>query len=158
LSILMTAEPTPFDLSLAREAFATTGGLHGAAVRMAAPRLRPADFRRLRVLDAEFASALDEGRVHAAIAADDAFHRVFLNLADDPDLTVAVELMMPRLKRMDLWLFTRKSFDPSENTHPETLAALEAGDVDRAAELVEASYTDAGEMLAAIVERHPAAA
>ena len=96
--------------------------------------------------------------MHAAIAADDAFHRVFLDRAGDPDLHVGVELMMPRLKRMDLWLFTRKSFDPSENTHPETLAALESGDVERAVELVEASYTDAGEALAAIVERQPAAA
>jgi DNA-binding GntR family transcriptional regulator len=159
LSILMTvAEPMPFDLKLAREAFATTGGLHGAALRVAAPRLRPADFRRLRALDAEFTGALEDGRVHAAIAADDAFHRVFLDVAGDPDLTVGVELMMPRLKRMDLWLFTRKSFDPAENTHPETLEALEAGDVERAVELVEASYTDAGEMLAAIVERAPAVA
>ena len=154
----MTAEPTPFDLSRAREAFATTGRLHGTAVRMAAPKLRPADFRRLRALDAAFSGALEEGRVHASIAADLAFHQVFLDLADDPDLTVAVELMMPRLKRMDLWLFTRKSFDPDENTHPETLAALESGDVERAVELVELSYTDAGEALAAIVERHPAVA
>jgi DNA-binding GntR family transcriptional regulator len=153
LSILMTGETTPFDLKLAREAFATTGGLHGAAVRLAAPRLRPADFRRLRALDGEFTAALRDGRVHAAIAADDAFHRVFLDVAGDPDLTVAVELMMPRLKRMDLWLFTRKSFDPGENSHPETLAALESGDVERAVALVEASYYEAGEMLAAIVER-----
>lgn len=152
------AEPIPFDLGLAREAFATTGGMHGTAVRLAAPRLRPADFRRLRALDAEFADALAEGRVHAAIAADDAFHRVFLNLAGDPDLSVGVDLMMPRLKRMDLWLFTRKSFDPSANTHPETLEALESGDVDRAVRLVEESYTGAGEALAAIVERQPAAA
>jgi DNA-binding GntR family transcriptional regulator len=158
LTFLMTAEPTPFDLNRAREAFATTGGLHGEAVRRAAPKLRPADFRRLRALDAEFTAALEEGRVHAAIAADDAFHRVFLQLAGDPDLTVAVDLMLPRLKRMDLWLFTRKSFDPSGNTHPETLVALESGDVERAVELVEASYTDAGEALAAIVERRPAAA
>jgi DNA-binding GntR family transcriptional regulator len=159
LTFLMTvAEPIPFDLGLAREAFATTGGMHGTAVRLAAPRLRPADFRRLRALDAEFTGALAEGRVHAAIAADDAFHRVFLDRAGDPDLSVGVELMMPRLKRMDLWLFTRKSFDPSGNTHPATLAALESGDVDRAVELVEASYTDAGEALAAIVERRPAVA
>lgn len=152
------AEPIPFDLGLAREAFATTGGMHGTAVRLAAPRLRPADFRRLRALDAEFADALAEGRVHAASAADDAFHRVFLNLAGDPDLSVGVDLMMPRLKRMDLWLFTRKSFDPTANTHPETLEALESGDVDRAVRLVEESYTDAGEALAAIVERQPTAA
>ena len=54
---------------------------------------------------------------------------------------------------MDLWLFTRKAFDAGQNTHPEILAALRAGDVETAATLVEASFTEAGEALAAIVER-----
>ena len=157
---MTAAEPVPFDLNLAREAFATSAGLHGAATRKAAARLRAADFRKLRALDQEFTGALEDGRVHAAIAADDAFHRVFLDVAGDPDLVVSVELMVPRLRRMDLWLFTRKSFDAAsvENSHPETIAALEAGDVDRAVALVEASFTDAGEALAAVVERVAAAA
>lgn len=156
----MTSEPVPFDLTLAREAFSTTAGLHGAATRRAAARLRAADFRKLRALDQEFTSALADGRVHAAIAADDAFHHVFLDVAGDPDLAVSVGLMIPRLRRMDLWLFTRKSFDVATvaNSHPETIAALESGDVDRAVALVEASYLDAGEALAAAVERRPAAA
>jgi hypothetical protein len=41
-------------------------------------------------------------------------------------------LLAPRLRRMDLWLFTRKAF---------------------AATLVETSFTTAGEELAAAVER-----
>jgi DNA-binding GntR family transcriptional regulator len=160
LLVVMTSEPVPFDLTLAREAFSTTAGLHGAATRRAAARLRAADFRKLRALDQEFTSALADGRVHAAIAADDAFHHVFLDVAGDPDLAVSVGLMIPRLRRMDLWLFTRKSFDVATvaNSHPETIAALESGDVDRAVALVEASYLDAGEALAAAVERRPAAA
>jgi DNA-binding GntR family transcriptional regulator len=160
LLVVMTSEPVPFDLNLAREAFSTVAGFHGAATRRAAARLRAADFRKLRALDQEFTSALADGRVHAAIAADDAFHRVFLDVAGDPDLAVSVELMIPRLRRMDLWLFTRKSFDAAtvENSHPATIAALESGDVDRAVALVEASYLDAGEALAAAVERRPAAA
>src|SRR4051794_18419647 len=102
--MLMASDHVPFDLNLAREAFATSAGLHGAATRRAAARLRAADFRRLRALDQEFVRALQDGRVHAAIAADDAFHRVLLDVAGDPDLVVSVELMIPRLRRMDLWL------------------------------------------------------
>ena len=149
----MTNEPPPFDLTLAREAFATTGGLHAAATRRAADRLSAQDYDALRAHDAAYAQALAEGRVEDAILADDAFHRVFLDVAGDPDLTVSVDLMLPRLRRMDLWLFTRKSFDVGQNTHPETIAALEAGDVDTAVRLVEASYTNAGEALAAVAER-----
>jgi DNA-binding GntR family transcriptional regulator len=154
----MTTEPIPFDLNLAREAFETTGGLHAAATRRAAPLLTDGDFARLREADAAYVQALEDGRVEDAILADDAFHRVLLDVADDPDLKVSVELMLPRLRRMDLWLFTRKSFDPSKNTHPETIAALEAGDVETAVRLVMESYTDAGEELAAIVSRGAPAA
>jgi DNA-binding GntR family transcriptional regulator len=149
----MPDQPVPFDLHLAHEAFATTGRLHGDATRRAAGRLGDQDFDRLRAHDAEFAAALAEGRVEDAIEADDAFHRVILDAVGDPDLTVSVDLILPRLRRMDLWLFTRKAFTPGSNTHPQTIAALQAGDVDTAARLVEESYTLAGEALAAIVQR-----
>jgi DNA-binding GntR family transcriptional regulator len=149
----MTTEPLPFDLKLAREAFTTTGSLHADATRRAAPKLTASDYDALREHDAAFVAALQEGRVQDAILADDAFHRVFLDVAGDPDLKVSVDLMLPRLRRMDLWLFTRKSFDISQNTHPETIAALEAGDVEAAVRLVDESFTHAGEALAAAVAR-----
>jgi DNA-binding GntR family transcriptional regulator len=149
----MTDEPLPFDLNLARAAFATSAGLHGAATRRAADKLTAADYDRLRAHDAEFVTALREGRVQDAILADDAFHRVFLDVAGDPDLIVSVDLIQPRLRRMDLWHFTRKAFDAGQNTHPETIAALQAGDVDTAVGLVEDSFTTAGESLAAAVKR-----
>jgi DNA-binding GntR family transcriptional regulator len=149
----MTTQPHPFDLRLAREALATAAHLHGAATRRAADKLIDADYDRLREHDAAFVQALADGRVEDAIAADDAFHRVFLEVAGDPDLIVSVDLIAPRLRRMDLWLFTRKAFDPARNTHPETIAALQAGDAETAAALVEATFTDAGEALAAAVER-----
>lgn len=148
-----TSEPVPFDLPLAREAFATAAQLHGAATRRAAERLTAADLEGLEALDAEYVAALREGRVADAIAADTAFHRLLLVAADDLDLLVSVDLIMPRLRRMDLWLFTRKAFGDGESTHPAIVGALRAGDGERAAELVETSFTEAGEALAAIVER-----
>jgi len=146
-------EPLPFDLKLARDAFATTGRLHGDATRRATGRLTAADFERLRAHDAAFVAALAGGRVQEAIAADDAFHRVILDAAGDPDLLVSVDLLIPRLRRMDLWLFARKTFTPGESSHPAIIAALEAQDAERAAALVEDSFTTAGEQLAAVVER-----
>lgn len=151
--MLMTNEPLPFDLKLAREAFATAAQLHGAATRRAADHLTEGDFERLAAHDADFAAALADGRIHDAIAADDAFHRVLLDVAADPDLVVSVELLLPRLRRMDLWHFSRKAFGNEHNSHPETIAALRAGDAELAATLVETSFTSAGEALAAAIER-----
>jgi DNA-binding GntR family transcriptional regulator len=150
----MTSDPLPFDLKLAREAFSTAAGLHGAATRRAAGRLTAADYEALRAHDDAFTTALEEGRVSDAIAADDAFHRVILDTAADPDLIVSVDLLIPRLRRMDLWLFTRKAFDDhGQSSHPAIIAALQAGDAETAAALVEQSFTSAGEDLHAVVER-----
>jgi DNA-binding GntR family transcriptional regulator len=152
----MSTEPLPFDLPLAREAFGTAAQLNGDATRRAADRLTPDDLAGLEQLDTAYEDALRDGRVADAIAHDTAFHRRFFEIADDPDLLISGDLIMPRLRRMDLWLFTRKAFDPSQNSHPAILAALRAGDAETAATLVEASFTEAGEALAAIVEREPA--
>jgi DNA-binding GntR family transcriptional regulator len=146
-------EPLPFDLNLAREAFATAAQLHGAATRRAAGRLTDADFARLAEHDAAFVAALAAGRVEDAIVADDAFHGVLLDACEDPDLVVSVDLISPRLRRMDLWLFTRKAFGASESSHPAIVAALRAGDAETAARLVEESFSSAGEQLAAALER-----
>jgi DNA-binding GntR family transcriptional regulator len=151
--MLMTHERLPFDLKLAREAFTTAAELHGTATRRAADRLTATDYDRLAAHDAAYVSALAAGRVAEGIAADDAFHRVILDAAGDPDLIVSVDLLMPRLRRMDLWLFTRKSFAGGESGHPAIITALRAGDAEHAAALVEASFRTAGEELAAAVER-----
>jgi DNA-binding GntR family transcriptional regulator len=149
----MTHESLPFDLKLAREAFTTAAELHGTATRHAADRLTEADYDLLAAHDAAYVAALAAGRVADGIAADDAFHRVILDATGDPDLIVSVELLMPRLRRMDLWLFTRKAFADGESSHPAIIAALRAGDAEHAAALVEASFSTAGEELSAAVER-----
>jgi DNA-binding GntR family transcriptional regulator len=149
----MTHAPVPFDLTLAREAFENSSRLHREATLRGATNLTPGDFERLREADSAFVTALKEGRVEDAIHADDAFHRVLVDAAGDPDLAVSVDLLLPRLHRMDLWVFTRKAFSEAPNTHPEIIAALEAGDAETAARLVEESHAKAGEQLAAAVER-----
>jgi DNA-binding GntR family transcriptional regulator len=149
----MPDTPVPFDLRSAREAFATAARLQAEATRVGADKLAPGDLDRLREADAAYVDALAAGRVEDAIAADDAFHQVLLEAAGDPDLQVSMDLMLPRLKRMDLFVFTRKAFQRGQNTHPQVIAALERGDAETAAQLVEASYREAGEALAAAVDR-----
>jgi DNA-binding GntR family transcriptional regulator len=149
----MPSEPAPFDLTLAREAFENAARLHGTATRRGGSALQPAHLDRLRAADADFTAAVAEGRVSDAIAADDAFHQVLIDATADPDLQVSQDLLLPRLRRMDLWLFTRKTFGDGASSHPPIIAALERGDVEEAATLVERSFREAGEALATALER-----
>jgi DNA-binding GntR family transcriptional regulator len=148
----MPDHPPPFDLDHARQAFITAAQLHGEATRRGAPALTPADFDRLRAADAEHLIALREGRVDDAIRTDNEFHRVLLDAAGDPDLQVSVELLLPRLHPMDRWIFRRKVRGEGGRTHPAIIAALEAGDVETAARLVEDSHLEAGEALAGALD------
>lgn len=150
---VMPAEPPPFDLTRAREAFENAAALHGEATRRAAPRVDAGHLQRLRDADAAYVAALSEGRVRDAIEADDAFHGVLLEVAGDPDLRVAVDLLVPRIRRMGLYVFTRKAFDDHVNTHPDIVSSLEGGDGERAAALVEAGFREAGEDLMEVVRR-----
>jgi DNA-binding GntR family transcriptional regulator len=149
----MNDDPPAFDLKLAREAFETAARLHGEATRRGAAALTPADFERLRAADVAYVTALREARVQDAIHADEAFHRVLVEAAGDPDIRISIDLLLPRLHRMSLWIVTRKSFTDAANSHPAIIAALEAGDVETAAVLVERSNSDAGELLAAALAR-----
>jgi DNA-binding GntR family transcriptional regulator len=152
----MTDDPLPFDLSMVEEVLPRWADLHATATRVGGPALTPADLDRLRALDAEQLAALAAGRVDEAIAADDAFHQVFLQAAGDPDLQVSVDLLLPRLRRMDLWIFTRKSFSggTSTGTHPAIIEALERRDFVAAAELVRRSYLEpAADLAAALATR-----
>jgi DNA-binding GntR family transcriptional regulator len=157
----MTADPQPFDLTMVGDVFSRWADLHAAATLLGTPRLTPGHFDRLRAADADYVAALADGRIDDAIAADDAFHRVLLDAADDPDLEVSVDLLIPRMRRMDLWIFTRKLFTPpaeSASSHPAIVAALERGDAEEASELVRRNHLDAADELEATLAAHGAVA
>jgi DNA-binding GntR family transcriptional regulator len=78
---------------------------------------------------------------------------VLIDAAADPDLQVSRDLLLPRLRRMDLRRFRRKTFGDGVSSHPPIIAALERGDVEEAAAHVERSFREAGEALATALER-----
>jgi DNA-binding GntR family transcriptional regulator len=150
----MTADPLPFDLNMVDDAFTRWADLHATATLRGAANLTPIHFERLRAADADYLSAVAESRIDDGIAADDAFHQVLLDAAGDPDLQVSVDLLLPRMRRMDLWIFTRKTFAEPSSTHPAIIAALERGDAEEAAERVRSSFADAGQELSATLAGH----
>jgi DNA-binding GntR family transcriptional regulator len=149
----MPASPPPFGLHASREALTNIAQLHREATLRGCPKLGPEDLDRLRALDDELVAALEEGRVEAAMDADEAFHGVLLTAAGDPDLQVSAGLLTPRLRRLILWYFTLMSFTPIPGEHPAIIEALSRGDAEAAAELVERSFLAGGAALEAALQQ-----
>src|SRR5919109_778806 len=66
----------PIDVGAGRNIYPIVGALHALAVRLGAERIGPKETEGLAGANAAFAAAVDESRMAAALAADDAFHEV----------------------------------------------------------------------------------
>lgn len=127
---------TPLERRDCAEAFVILRALHTLAVQLAVPRMTPADIARMRAANAEFAAALDRGDVEAALTADDAVHAVYVEAAENRTLTVTLERLAPRIRRLERLRFASLPGRDSVRVHEEIADACAAGDVARAAGLV----------------------
>src|SRR5436190_1052312 len=84
----------PLDRRAARDAFPVVAALHALAAELAHPRLVAADVARMEEANAGFAGALAAGDVDAALAADDAFHDVFLKAGANSEIPKALDRLM----------------------------------------------------------------
>jgi DNA-binding GntR family transcriptional regulator len=145
-----------FAFHQAREVFATFASLHAEATLLAVPRLEDEDFAELEAANDRLRTALQEGRAAEAIDADDDFHGVFARVCRDPDVQVGIDLIVPRIRSLDLWYFNKllSGDDPPGNgRHSEIMAACRARDAAEAARLVRESFSRGAEQLAAEAQR-----
>src|ERR671935_131731 len=71
------------------------------ASNFATPLVTEADLRSMKAANRDFAGALRRGDVDAAIAADDAFHAVFVHAAANSELARTLERLTPRVRRLE---------------------------------------------------------
>ena len=137
----------PLDVRDARDAVPVIAALHAVATREAVPRLTPHDIEALRRANAAFAAGYAAADVGAAIAADDEFHSLFVQVAANAELRRTLDRLMPRMRRLVLArLRTEMDQDPARQ-HEEIIAAAERGDARAAAELVEENWLGLGRLL-----------
>ncbi|MGW2818214.1 GntR family transcriptional regulator [Streptomyces sp. NPDC001415] len=118
-----------------RGALAVVGAMHTLAVREALPRLEPDHLAQMRTANEEFVRAVRAGDVAAAIAADDAFHAVPVAASGNQPLADTVTRYTPLLRRLEHQRFSSTAARASAARHEELIAACEARDADRAAEI-----------------------
>jgi len=166
---------TPLDRRDARDAFPIVAALHALAAELAVPRLTAADLRAMDAANARFAAALRGtaasaaggpggagpaavrggagpraargADVEAALAADDAFHGVFVTASANAELPRALDRLMPRLRRLERARFGSLQGRRSVAQHDAIARAAAAGDATKSAALVRENWLSLGALI-----------
>lgn len=115
------------------DAQAVTAAMNELAVRTAVPHLTGDDLAGMRAANDTFAEALRSGDVVAAVAADDAFHRIPVDRAANDAIRAVLDQYTPVLRRVERIRFASMSGRDSVAQHARIIAFAEAGDAEAAA-------------------------
>ncbi|OAN33887.1 GntR family transcriptional regulator [Mycolicibacterium iranicum] len=124
---------SPIDPHTLADAQAVTAAMNELAVRTAVPLLTDDDLTGMRAANNTFADALQAGDVVAAVAADDAFHRIPVDRAGNVAIRTVLDQYTPVLRRVERIRFASLSGRDSVAQHARIIAAAEAGDAETAA-------------------------
>jgi len=130
----------PLDPRAAVEAQAVAASMHELAARAAVPLLAGEHAAAMEAANTRFRQALTDGDVDAAIAADDAFHRVFVDLAGNRMAAAILDDVTPLLRRMERVRFAALAGRSSVAQHRSIVALARAGDAEGAAGVVRANW------------------
>ncbi len=144
---------TPLDTRAARDAFPVVAALHALATRLGVPRLTPADLAAMEAANARLAVALDSRAVPEAIAADDSFHGVLLQVAGNGEIAQALARLMPKVRRLEFARFGSLAGRRSVEQHAVILAACVQGASGEAAGRVEENWLTLGQLIVESLER-----
>jgi DNA-binding GntR family transcriptional regulator len=130
----------PLDVRAAAEAQAVAASMHELAARDAVPLLSGSHLGAMETANAAFATALTTTDVDAAIAADDAFHRVFVDLAANRLVAAILDDVTPLLRRMERVRFASLTGRGSVEQHRRIVDLARRRDVDGTAAAVRANW------------------
>ena len=120
------------------DAYQVREALESLAMRLAVPRLTDEDRAAVHRLTDEMAEHVEQGDVKAFFAANREFHRAFVIASGNERLRAMHEQLMHQMSRLlSKSLELRGSLDQSVTEHRAILEAVDAGDADAAARLLE---------------------
>lgn len=119
------------DTREARDAVALIRLMHTEAVRIA--RVTDDDLTRMRAANDRFLAAIRVSDVRTALAADEDFHGIVVDRADNGPLADTIERWSPLIRRIEVMRFGSEHATSSATRHLELLDALADGNSERAA-------------------------
>jgi len=135
------------DLTEVREAHAVVVAMHRLAVAEAVDRLTDDDVERMRAANLRFAAAIDAHDTDAALAADDDFHRIAVEVSGNRALTTVLDQFGPVVRRLERRRFASHAGEQSVVLHDRLVEACAAGDAQAAADLAFRTWQNLADLI-----------
>ncbi|WP_409178875.1 GntR family transcriptional regulator [Brevibacillus fortis] len=137
---------TPLLEKEAKHAFPVVAALHGLAARLAMP-FESEVIRSLEQWNEKLLVALDQQDVIKAIEADDGFHDVILEAAGNREIYLALERVVPKIRRLEFARFGSLEGGKSVEQHRRIIEAIRDNNSQLASSLMEENWINLGRLL-----------
>lgn len=124
---------SPLDARSMKDAQAVAAAMHELAVREAVPVMTEQHLSAMRIANERFALALRAADVDAAIAADDEFHAVAVDVCANAAVRSVLDQYTPLLRRMERIRFSSLTGRSSVSQHARIADLAAQGDAEGAA-------------------------
>ena len=135
------------DLDEVREAHAVVVAMHRLAVAEAVARITDADLDRMRAANERFATAIEERDTGAALAADDDFHAVAVEVSGNRAVATVLAQLSPVVRRLERRRFASGAGSESVALHDRLVEACASGDADAAADVAFRTWQNLADLI-----------
>ena len=135
------------DLAEVREAHAVVVAMHRLAVAEAVARLTDDDVERMRAANRRFAAAIEAHDTDAALAADDDFHRVAVEVSGNRALATVLDQFGPVVRRLERRRFASHAGEQSVALHERLVEACAGRDAQAAADVAFRTWQNLADLI-----------
>lgn len=130
----------PLDAPATLQAQQVAAAMHELAARLAVPLVSADEVDAMAAANDRFAAALDAEDADAALAADNAFHSVFVERSGNTMLADVLEQTTPLIRRVERVRFASLAARESVHQHHAIIERTRAADADGAAALARENW------------------
>jgi DNA-binding GntR family transcriptional regulator len=134
-------------LEEAKHAFTVVAVLHALAARLACPLLKETDIEKLKLSNKTLQISIEKGDIIKAIEANESFHKVFLDVAGNPEIVFALDRSVPKIQRLEISQFNTIKGLNSVEQHNQIISSCKNQEFDTVVRLVEENWLSLGELL-----------
>ncbi|WP_026583410.1 GntR family transcriptional regulator [Bacillus sp. J33] len=138
---------SPLNEKEAKHAFTVVAALQALGAKLAVPQLKEKDLGLLELANKKLELALKQQDIIGAINADEDFHQIYLQAANNPEIISALERIMPKIQRLEIAQFGSLNGHKSVEQHTRIIQVTRQKNQDLASRLVEENWLSLGELL-----------